>query len=206
MYKLAMFDLDGTLISSFRSIADSFNDTFVHYGMERISDEEIVNLIGPKVYDTFHIRFGRSHEEATEMTAWFRQTYEKEHIFDISLYPGIIDLLKELKSKGIKTAIVTNKRFDYTEAIVDHLGLRQYFDGVYGTDFENAAKKHELVRKCLNDFKIGSKDAVMIGDTHFDKDAAEKCDVDFIPVSYGFGKWDVKSCKNAQELLITLLS
>jgi len=206
MYKLVMFDLDGTLLDSYDSIAKTLKDTLSHFGLEQVPDKEIETMIGPRVYDTFRNRFGRTHEESTEMTDWFRDDYVKEHLFDATLYPGIIELLKELKSKGFMTAIVTNKRYDYTEDLANHFGLTQYFDKVYGTDFKNTVQKHQLIERCLSELDVKKEDAVMIGDTHFDKDAAEKCDVDFIPVSYGFGKWDIKSCKNAQELLITLLS
>lgn len=205
MYSLIMFDMDGTLIDSVPGLVKTLNDTMEHYGLPKLSNDEIREIIGPRVYDTFRGKFGKSHEEAMEMTDWFRNDYAEKHVFDAKLYPGIKELVKELKDKGFMTAIVTNKRYDYAESIAEHFGLSDVFDKIYGTDFDNTVEKHHLIEQCLKDFGVKRKDAVLIGDTVFDEDAAKKADIDFIPVSYGFGKWECDACGNVAEILKCLI-
>lgn len=194
MYTLIMFDMDGTLLDTFDGLMNSLNDTLAHFGERKLSKEEIKPYIGPRVYDTFRNDFNKNHDESTKMTDWFRDNYISEHLFEAHLYPNVIDSLDNLKSKGFEMVIVTNKRYDYANKLVDYFELRKYFDKVYGTDFENTLSKHNLIIQCLNDYNIKAKSALLIGDTTHDLEAAEKCKVDFVPVSYGFGKWNNRVC------------
>lgn len=200
MISLVMFDMDGTLFDTEDGLVKTLNGTLEHYGIEKIPKEEIRKLIGPRLYDTFTIRFKQNHEKATEMTEYFRNLYSEKYVFEGSVYPEIEDLLKKLKKNGFKTAIITNKREDYLDMITEHFGLKQYFDKMYGTDFENKIQKWELINRCLNDFNIEKENAVLIGDTKFDKDAAEKSNVKFIPVSHGYGNWENEKCYSVEDL------
>lgn len=186
-WKCVLFDLDGTLADTSEGVKHSIEYTIKKCGFNELSDEKMQSFIGPPIFDSLKKEYKLSDDEARNATEVFRSAYKDKYLFEARVYEGIIPLLSMLKSNSIKIAVATNKRIDYTEKLLIHLNLTQYFDCIQGSDFENKMRKPEIIRACINQLSIDESDTVLVGDTIHDYLGAKQCLIDFIGVDYGFG-------------------
>lgn len=187
-YKLVIFDLDGTLMDTSSGILLAVKDTIMEYGMPLLSEEQIKTFIGPPIQWSFEAQYGINKEPAQKMADTFRALYSTKHLLGAVPYPGIYDLLKTLKEKGVKSAIATYKREDYALRLLKHYHFDDYTDIIYGGDNDGTLKKRDIIQKCIDTAGIKDlKDVIMVGDTLHDSNGAKELGVDFIGVSYGFG-------------------
>ena len=192
-YSLVIFDLDGTLIDSSEGIVHAVLDTIEELKLEPLSVEFIESCIGPPIGDSIGSRVGYTPDQIKLFYEVFRPLYKTKYLMECTVYPGIMNLLEDLKSKGIKTAIATNKREDYTKTLLDNLGLSKHLDYVEAMDMEGKLKKSDLINNCISKSGCSVKDAVMIGDADSDLNASKTCGVDFIGIRYGFGFRTIKN-------------
>lgn len=186
-HPLVIFDLDGTLIDSSEGIVHAVLETIEELDYEPLSEEFIESCIGPPIGDSIGSRVGYTPEQIKRFYEVFRPLYKTKYLMECTVYPGITELLKALRTRGIKTAIATNKREDYTKTLLDNLGLSENLDYIEAMDMEGKLKKADLIGNCISASGCSVKDAVMVGDADSDLNAAKACGVDFIGVRYGFG-------------------
>ena len=187
-YKLAIFDLDGTLMDTSSGILMAVKDTIKEYDMPELGEEQIKTFIGPPIQWSFEAQFGISKEQAQRMADTFRTLYSTQHLLSAVPYPGIYDLLKALNERGITSAIATYKREDYALRLLKHYHFDDYTIIMFGGDDDGTLKKRDIILKCINTAGVRNlKEVVMVGDTLHDAVGAGELGVDFIGVSYGFG-------------------
>lgn len=187
-YRLAIFDLDGTLMDTSSGILMAVKDTIKEHGMPELSEEQIRTFIGPPIQWSFEAQYGISKEEAQRMADTFRALYSTKHLLGAVPYPGIYDLLKALNDRDVKSAIATYKREDYALRLLKHYHFDDYTDIMYGGDNDGILKKRDIIQKCIDTAGVKDlKEVVMVGDTLHDSNGAKELGVDFIGVSYGFG-------------------
>lgn len=129
---------------------------------------------------------------------------------ECTIYPGIEDLLENLKRLGFLLGVATNKREDYAKDLLDKLNLSNYFDIICAMDMGGKSNKKDLIMNCINSLESQKEDTIMIGDSENDRSAASQCEVEFIAVMYGFGfkdhtPEDCKTVHNVEELKTLLL-
>ena len=201
---LVIFDLDGTLIDPASGIIKSVEYVIDTLKLPKIEHDVIKNFIGPPIYNSLKSTFGLSHSAALEATEIFRTVYKNYFLYDAYVYKGIPLLLQKLKNNKKKLTVATYKRQDYAELILKYFNIDIYFDFIQGTiDNENLSKK-DIVESCLKFFN--STDAIMIGDTIYDKESAEELNIKFIGVSWGYGFNGIDSdVHSAQEILLKII-
>jgi len=187
-----LFDLDGTLTDSARGIAKS-----MVYAMERLGriapDRAVLQRqIGPPIRDTF-VDLLESPSSSTEphlpdeAVRLFRERYADVGLFENAVYEGVHELLIELS--GHRLFVATSKAVPYAKRIMQHFGLADHFDAIYGSDLNGSlTHKPELVAHILRDQRIDPTDSVMIGDTAFDMQAGRECGLTTIGVTWGYGR------------------
>lgn len=213
-YKLVIFDIDGTLLDTSEGLLKSTVYTIKKLGYVMPPNEVLSSFIGPRVQDSFQRVYGLHGEELDRATTIFRNHYKEGDVLLAKPYEGVYEVLDWLKERKIHMAVATNKRQDFTEALMEKFGLISYMEFVYGTDMEGKLKKVDLIRKCISSFSdCSKKETVMIGDSSYDAIAAHEAGVDFIGVTYGFdfhtkeevGKWANIGCVvNINEILFYL--
>lgn len=187
-YKLAVFDLDGTILNTLEDLADSLNAVLKKAGYPTRSIDEVRRFVGNGIRKLIErgVPQGTSEEQIAAVHQEFTQYY-KVHCADKTRpYEGIPELLQELRSAGCKTAVVSNKA-DYG---VQEL-CSKYFPGAF--DFAVGERTGirrkpapDSVNEVLGILNIAREDAVYIGDSDVDIETAANARMDSIIVKWGF--------------------
>ena len=194
LYQYIIFDLDGTLIKSEEGMYDSITYALERSGVHPGDRKDMKRMIGPVLWESFQKFYNMSAEEADRANALFVEAYEREGIYNASVYEGVEQMLQSLRDAGRILLVVTAKPRDMAEIVLNHTGINQYFQAVIGPAREDKkTDKGSLLRKAL-DFLAKTRtdhfikeQAVMVGDRMFDIDGAGEAGIHSIGVLYGYG-------------------
>jgi phosphoglycolate phosphatase len=182
---LLMFDLDGTLASTGRDLANSVNYIRAMLGLEPLDDAYVYSRVG---YGTEHLlrqSLPKDYENRfEEILERFLKHYE-EHLLDTTvLYPHVKEVLERFGAK--KKAVVTNKRLNFSVAVLRGLGVESAFDVIVGGDCGLEKKPDPgLLRHVLDEVNVAADKALMIGDGEPDIRAGKAAGVHTCAVLYG---------------------
>lgn len=190
MKKAVIFDLDGTLLNTLDDLADSTNYALSRFGYPTRTIEEVRQFVGNGVAKLIEraIPEGKNNPNFEKCLAIFKENYAQNMYNKTAPYNGIIEMLSNLKSKGIKIAVVSNK-FDLA---VKEL-CKKYFEGFI--DFAAGENEAQGIRKkpapdtvisVLNKFNFAPEDAVYVGDSDVDIMTAKNSKMPCISVTWGF--------------------
>ena len=205
--KLFIFDMDGTLVDSSRTIANSINHVRKNLNLDSMEQSVIIEkindtTINPAEYFYGHTDFEPEHEK------WFSEYYSQNHEKEIRVYDGIYEMLIELKARGAKLAVATNAyRVSALESL-GYLNLRELFDVIVCADDVRKAKPYpDMLYHTLTKLDITNTESIFIGDGPRDEDAAEAAYMDYIMVDWGFTEHaiDMKVISDTSELKKVLL-
>lgn len=204
MYQYILFDLDGTLTDPKPGITASVQYALHKMGIEEPDLDKLEPFIGPPLLDSFHEYYGFDEEQGKQATVYYRERFSGTGLFENEVYPGIPQLLKKLKDAGKKLAVASSKPGVFVERILEHFGLRAYFDVVVGSGLDGTmTKKEEVVEEALRlllpealfqsvmAVKGGASEEkydtiVMIGDRRFDIEGAKMFHLVSVGVTYGY--------------------
>lgn len=187
MYKLAIFDFDGTLVDSAPGIVDVMRDVVIEYNL----GEELLHqwslLIGVPLLRQAEILFpDKSAQFHEELANRYRAIYDTKIIEICPLFPGLITMLRKLSDSDVCMSIASSKRRHLIDTVLEHHNLSQYFKMVVGAqDVENHKPHPESVLRTVKDLDIKLAETVVIGDSSFDLDMARNAGVDAIGVTTG---------------------
>jgi phosphoglycolate phosphatase len=197
-----VFDLDGTLVDTVGDIATAFDLAIAPYSRPPTSIEIASSLMGEGLSGFFwrglvaH-RLSLPAEEAAEVYRQFLVAYRKTPVSGSRTYPGIRELLEELREAGAHTAVCTNKVEDIAMEILMRLDLRPLFDAVVGHYGDRPKKPDPLTLIEAITRAGGSRhNALMIGDTGADSGAAIAAGIPAVLVSYGYSHFSIRAVKN----------
>ena len=183
------FDFDGTLARTGEDIILAWKKAIADMGLSCPHFDEVFK-IGPTLEKMAYELFDNvTPELVAELTERFKPNYDESGFPNTVPYPGVPEKLAALKEKGAKIYVVTNKRHAATQRIVDVMGWRPLFDGVWSFDSFSGFRyrKPELLARLLKDLGVDPSDAVMVGDTKGDIDAGKANGVHTIGVTWGYG-------------------
>ncbi|MCR5558103.1 MAG: HAD-IA family hydrolase [Butyrivibrio sp.] len=191
-YSYVLFDLDGTLTDSGPGIVNGFSYAISKMGDEVKDKEQLKKFVGPPLRDSFERVLGYSPEDATRAISFYREYYNgMGGNLENKVYPGIDELLSSLKNAGKKLIVATSKGEHGTNVVLEHFGLRKYFDFVATANDTDREHKSDVIRYALKECGIQNlHDAVMVGDRENDVSAACEVGLDSIGVLYGYGDED----------------
>lgn len=182
---LLIFDLDGTLINSKKDLALSVNLTFRDLGLPEKPLEEIYGYVGNGVRRLIFDSLGSADPTLVEQSLQIFEGHYLKHLLDeTDLYPGMEEVL--IHFRGKKKAVVTNKPLLYTTRIIEGLGARPHFDLILGSEPIVNLKPHpEMILRALDRLKVPPSEAVMIGDSINDVQAARAAGIKSCGIGYG---------------------
>lgn len=209
MYQYILFDLDGTLTDPKVGICTSVQYALGKMGIVEEDIDKLEPFIGPPLIDSFMEFYGMSEEKAREAIEIYRERFSTIGKFENEVYPGIPELLRDLKKKGRTVAIASSKPTVFVEDILKHFEIRDYFDIVVGSELDGTRdKKEDVIKEVLAQmFPEGEPDydeVVMVGDRKFDIEAAFSIGVRNIGVSYGYGSREELEEAGADKIVNTV--
>jgi phosphoglycolate phosphatase len=185
---LLIFDLDGTLADTKQDIAMAVNLTLKEFGLPPKDSDVIYGFVGDGVRKLLQRAFEDQPEGLYKRALKVFRQYYLTHLLDTTqFYPGVLEVLHHFKDK--KRAIATNKPFEYTEKIIDGLGVRNHFDLILGGDSTLYLKPHPaIIQEVLRRLGVDGRQAVMVGDGINDIRAAQAAGAKSCAVGYGLGR------------------
>ena len=179
--------MDGTLIDSSNVIYNTINYVRENLGLDKLNKEILLaNLNNPNIDSKF---FYGSEEFTDEQTKLFNEYYEKNCISDIKLYDGIKEFLEDIRKEFQTISIATNASTKFAKKMLNFLEIEKYFDIIIGADMVNKPKPApDMLIKIIDILNINPKETVLIGDSEKDFISANKINIDFIFVEWGFNK------------------
>ena len=193
MTKLAIFDLDGTLIDTIEDLGTAVNHALGLRGLALHSMAEYRDMVGHGVRnlvkDALAGSLGRQPEDALVDSALadFVDYYVAHIDVHTSPYPGIQALLSKLQGKGLKLAVASNKFQEGAEKLVKEFFPDIRFVAVLGNSPELPLKPDAaVVQLVLDKAGVSREEAVFVGDSATDMKTAANGGVRSIGVSWGF--------------------
>jgi len=187
-YDIVVFDLDGTLLDTTEGVIAAVKYTIKEMNFKMLDNEMLSTFIGPPIQNSFAKAYGLEGEILQEIATIFRQRYKNFELLKAVPYDGIFELLERLKRRKIIVAVATYKREDYAITLLNHFGFTNYTDIIHGADHGNRLKKEDIIMQCIQEAGVKDNNRVlMVGDTIYDAEGAEKIKLDFLGVLYGFG-------------------
>ena len=180
-----LFDLDGTLLDSVRLILDSYHYTTDRHGLPRRTDAEWLAGLGTPLRVQFQdsIRPDLSMEQ---LVATYREFNLSHHDAMARAYPGVVEVLRQLRSRGIRFGLVTSKNQHGARLGLKLMGIEEEFEVVVGSDDVVDPKPHpEPVLKALERMRVGTGEAVYIGDSVHDMESGRAAGVRTAGVLWG---------------------
>ncbi len=186
-WKHIFFDLDGTLTDSAPGITNAIIYARKKWGLPPGQNADYYIFIGPPMPESFDQFWGFSHDDAVRFLADYREYFGTVGLFENSVYPGIHDLLRALRSAGCRMYMATTKPTGFSTQIAERFGLAEFFDMISGSDPVLGGTKYDVIRNARDAFRVDMTSAVMVGDRSHDVEGAHLHGIPCIGVTYGFG-------------------
>lgn len=184
------FDLDGTLVDTAPDLVRVLNAVIAPDGIAPVPVEDARSLIGfgsmamiKQAYRDADEKLSDSH--ATEVQRHFLDLYAEGLSQVSTAYPGVVDVLSQLKRAGARLSVCTNKPGAMARPLLQQLGLSQFFGRIVGSG-DNVATKPAAEHIFAAVGHRGSSKIVMVGDGAPDVFAARAAKVPVILMSYGY--------------------
>lgn len=187
--RTVLFDLDGTLIDSIRLILDSYHYTLSQHQLPARSDDDWLKGIGTPL----HVQFAewQQHPERLQaMIATYREYNLKHHDRMVTVYPGVVAAVRELKAAGLATGLVTSKNRQGAIRGLRLVGLEALMDVLVCADEVTNPKPHpEPVEKAVALLGAEPATTVYVGDSVHDMHSGRAAGVKTAAALWGpFGR------------------
>ena len=184
-YQLIVFDWDGTLFDSATVIAEGIQHAARDMALPVPDWRTASHVIGLGLSDSLrHAMPALPPERYKEFLALYR-SYFLEREDTLTLFPGVVELLLELKERGHRLAVATGKPRRGLDRALQSSAIGALFDATRCGD-ETQPKPHPaMLLELMNHLELRASDMLMIGDTSHDLGMAKSAGVDAVAVSYG---------------------
>jgi phosphoglycolate phosphatase len=180
--RLAVFDLDGTLVDSVDDIAAAVNHGLARAGLPPRSRDEVRRFIGDGARVLMERAVGPHRDRIDEVIAGWREHYGAHLLDQTRPYPGVVEVLAAARCT---LAIQTNKPGDMARRILGGLGLLSRFAVVLGGGEAPAKPDPAGVRDILARVGARPEEAVFVGDSPVDVATARNAGLVFVGVTWG---------------------
>lgn len=190
--KLLIFDLDGTLVDSRQDLIQSVNAMLQHFHRPELPGDAIASYVGDGAPMLVRRALGDPDEEqfVQEALEYFLSYYRVHKLDNTHLYPGVKEALETIRDgdgSERRMAVLSNKPVNPSRAIVEALGLGEFFVRVYGGNSFHTKKPDPLgVHTLLEETGTRSDEAIIIGDSSIDVITGRNAELWTCGVTYGF--------------------
>ncbi|CAG7650373.1 pyrophosphatase PpaX [Paenibacillus allorhizosphaerae] len=183
MIRTVLFDLDGTILDTNELIIQSFLHTFEGVTPEPVTREHIIPNMGRPLVEQMVYFSGR--QQVDDLVMKYRKFNVEKHDELVKQFPHVKETLAKLHAAGVKLGVVTSKIRLTTEMGLKLTGMFDYFGTIVTVDeVEKAKPDPEGILKALRELGGDAESALMVGDSHYDLEAAKNADVRSVAVAW----------------------
>jgi len=196
MTKVIIFDFDGTLADTIDILLSITNRLSTEFGFKSATKEELAQLSNLNSWQILQY----SGISIFKFPLLIRRLKAELHseVPHIQLFPGIKEVLLELKKRGFQLGIITSNSRENVLGALEKNGLQDTFTFIYsGSTFG----KHKVINKWLRIENIHTEKVVYVGDEIRDIDAAKKTGIKVIAVGWGFNSPQALAAQNPNFLI-----
>lgn len=186
--KAVIFDLDGTLLNTLDDLADAVNWALETYNQPKRTIAEVRAFVGNGLRNLMNqaVPNGEKNPVFEDLFEEFREYYKSHCNIKTAPYEGVLELMKELKTRGIKMAIVSNK-IDSGVKELNEIHFAEYVEVAIGERVGIARKPSpDSVNEALRILDVAKEDAIYVGDSGVDIQTAKNAGIGCVSVSWGF--------------------
>ena len=204
--KLAVFDLDGTIIDAYKSIQKTLNYSLEQMGYSPVTLEKVKKSVGRGEVDLASKLV--KEQDMAELIAFYRQNHIKFIDGNVKLLEGSEELLDSLKDRGLHIALATNRAAFAVSPLLEKLNIKGYFDIIYTRDdVVNPKPDPAILLKTIAYFNTEKPQTFFVGDMDVDYLAGSNAGVDtYIVLTGSSSKEDFDQYANVNlfDNLVTL--
>lgn len=190
--------MDGVLIDSHDAWFDRFNASLNHFGFKEISVKEFNQNV-------WAVSFKENSKNyfpgitLDQILGFYHKTFD-EFVKKVKKIESVKEILKKLKEKNIKMAVTSNTQSEIIKKILGKIKIGKYFDVILGGEqVENPKPDPEIILKACKKLAIEPKEAIMVGDSTYDEQAAAAAGCGFIGYKMKNGITDLLQIKELIE-------
>lgn len=208
MIRIAIFDLDGTLVNTLASLAYSVNSCLKKLGYPEHPPENYKYYCG----EGADLMLQRSLSDAgdkelrdlPELRTLYRDFFKTGCLYQAAPYEGICDILEHMKQANIKVTVLTNKAHENAVSVLDQAFGRNYFDLIMGQSPDWPRKPSpEGVKRILDRFALTPADGIYIGDTATDMLTGKAAKMLTIGAGWGFRTEAELAANGADQIIFS---
>ncbi len=176
--RAVLFDLDGVLVDSHDAWFHVLNVTAASFGAPRITRDQLDDAFGQGLAEDQRVFYPQATVQQ------IRDAYDAampESLVHMTTNPEALDALTSIGARGLRRAIVTNTQTSLADAILTTCGLRDEVDAISAMELDTKEKPDpDLVLRALAAVGVAAGEAIMLGDSKFDRMASEAAGVRFV--------------------------
>ncbi len=192
--RLAVFDLDGTLVDSRADLVAAVGVMRRHFHLPPLSDETVQLAIGDGAYELARRTLLDAPQVSLEEgLSRLLSGYRAALCVHTRPYPGVMELLRTWQAAGVTMAVLTNKPQEMTDALLQSLGMNSFFAVSWGPEGAGCKKPEAggLIR-LMELHRALPEETVMIGDHHTDSRCGRAAGVAYLHFTGGLGRLEVQ--------------
>lgn len=183
--RLVLFDLDGTLVDSSPGIHASVRFAAAELGRPDPTPEQLRGMVGPPLQDGFALVLEVPVRDVPRAVGAYRAHYAAGALLDVTVHPGVPELLAALREAGATLAVATSKPEAFAVRVLDHTGLLPAFSSVHGATMDGRVRHKEQVVAAALAAHPDGRDPVLVGDRSHDVLGAAACGLPCIGAGWG---------------------
>ena len=200
-HRAVLFDMDGTLLDTLADLRDGVNCILGRHGYPLRTTEEIRLFVGNGARELIRLALpqGTPEETMEAVLEEYRTWYRDNSCVKTAPYPGVPELLEQLRKAGVLMAVVSNKPHAVTVQLA-----QQFFPGLPAFGQRDGVPQKpapDMVLHAMETLGVRQEETVYVGDSEVDLQTAKNSDLPCIAVSWGFRDRDYLVEQGAKTII-----